>query len=103
MSGFRQISAIGSACGYGAVQSRQADGYYGWPEAAPFDAIVVTAAVPQVPPPLLEQLKPGGRMVLPVGAAFLVQELVLIEKLADRTIRTTSLLPVAFVPLTRTP
>jgi len=91
------------ALGYGAVQTRQADGYYGWPEAAPFDAIVVTAAVPQVPPPLLEQLKPGGRMVLPVGAAFLVQELLLIEKLADRTIRTTSLLPVAFVPLSRTP
>ena len=99
----KEAAARLTALGYGAVQSRQADGYYGWPEAAPFDAIVVTAAVPQVPPPLLEQLKPGGRMVIPVGAAFLVQELLLIEKLADRTIRTTSLLPVAFVPLSRTP
>jgi protein-L-isoaspartate(D-aspartate) O-methyltransferase len=99
----KEAAARLTALGYGAVQTRQADGYYGWPEAAPFDAIVVTAAVPQVPPPLIEQLKPGGRMVLPVGAAFLVQELLLIEKLADRTVRTTALLPVVFVPLTRTP
>ena len=99
----KEAAARLTALGYGAVQTRQADGYHGWPEAAPFDAIVVTAAVPQVPPPLIEQLKPGGRMVLPVGAAFLVQELLLIEKLADRTVRTTALLPVVFVPLTRTP
>ncbi len=92
-----------SDLGYHAVQVREGDGYFGWPEAAPFDAIVVTAAAPQIPPPLLEQLKPGGRMVIPVGAAFLVQQLVLIEKLADGTIRTEALLPVAFVPLTRGP
>ena len=66
---------------------------------APFDGIVVTAAVSQIPPPLLEQLKPGGRMVIPIGAAFLVQQLMLIEKLADGSIRTEALLPVAFVPL----
>jgi protein-L-isoaspartate(D-aspartate) O-methyltransferase len=90
-----------SDLGYHAVHVREGDGYFGWPEAAPFDAIVVTAAVPQIPPPLLRQLKPGGRMIIPIGAAFLVQQLMLIEKLADGTIRTEALLPVAFVPLTR--
>jgi len=88
-----------SELGYGAVNAHHGDGYYGWPDAAPFDGIVVTAAASQIPPPLLEQLKPGGRMVIPIGAAFLVQELMLIEKLADQTIRTEALLPVAFVPL----
>ena len=89
-----------SGLGYTTVHVRRGDGYFGWPEAAPFDAIVVTAAATQIPPPLLEQLNPGGRMVIPVGAAFLVQQLMLIEKLADGTIRTEALLPVAFVPLT---
>jgi protein-L-isoaspartate(D-aspartate) O-methyltransferase len=88
-----------SEFGYDAVHVRRGDGYYGWPEAAPFDGIVVTAAAPQIPRPLLEQLKPGGRMVIPIGAAFLVQQLTLIEKLADESIRTEALLPVAFVPL----
>ena len=92
-----------SDLGYDAVHLRDGDGYLGWPEAAPFDAIVVTAATPQIPPPLLEQLKSGGRMVIPIGAAFLVQQLMLIEKLADGTVRTEALLPVAFVPLTRAP
>ena len=88
-----------SNLGYNAVHVRRGDGYYGWPEAAPFDGIVVTAAASQIPPPLLEQLKTGGRMVIPIGAAFLVQQLMLIEKLADGSIRTQALLPVAFVPL----
>jgi protein-L-isoaspartate(D-aspartate) O-methyltransferase len=88
-----------SDLGYLAVHVRQGDGYYGWPQAAPFDGIVVTAAASQIPPPLLEELKPGGRMVIPIGAAFLVQQLMLIEKLADGSIRTEALLPVAFVPL----
>jgi len=92
-----------SDLGYDTVHVREGDGYFGWPDAAPFDAIVVTAATPQIPPPLLEQLKPGGRMVIPIGAAFLVQQLMLVEKLADGTIRTEALLPVAFVPLTRSP
>ena len=92
-----------SDLGYDAVHVRQGDGYYGWPEAAPFDGIVVTAAAPQIPPPLLEQLKPGGRMVIPIGAAFLVQQLMLIEKLVDGSIRTEALLPVAFVPLVTRP
>jgi protein-L-isoaspartate(D-aspartate) O-methyltransferase len=88
-----------SDLGYDAVHVRRSDGYYGWPEAAPFDGIVVTAAASQIPPPLLEQLKPGGRMVIPIGAAFLVQQLMLIEKLAEGSIHTEALLPVAFVPL----
>lgn len=88
-----------SGLGYDAVHVRRGDGYYGWPEAAPFDGIVVTAAASQIPPPLLEQLKPGGRMVIPIGATFLVQQLMLIEKLGDGSSRTEALLPVAFVPL----
>ena len=100
VSGLAEQAAIRlSALGYDAVHVRQGDGYYGWPEAAPFDGIVVTAAAPQIPPPLLEQVKPGGRMVIPVGATFLVQQLMLIEKLADGSIHTEALLPVAFVPL----
>jgi protein-L-isoaspartate(D-aspartate) O-methyltransferase len=89
-----------SDLGYDTVHIRQGDGYFGWPDAAPFDAIVVTAAASQIPPPLLEQLKPGGRMVIPIGAAFLTQQLMLVEKLADGSIRTEALLPVVFVPLT---
>jgi protein-L-isoaspartate(D-aspartate) O-methyltransferase len=90
-----RLSDLGSH----AIHVREGDGYYGWPEAAPFDGIVVTAAASQIPPPLLEQLKPGGRMVIPIGAAFLVQQLMLFEKLADGSIRIEALLPVAFVPL----
>jgi protein-L-isoaspartate(D-aspartate) O-methyltransferase len=86
--------------GYENVSVRTGDGYYGWPEAGPFDAIVVTAAASHVPPPLLDQLKPGGRMIIPVGSRFLTQELLLIEKEADGRIRTRQLLPVRFVPLT---
>lgn len=86
--------------GYDNVTVRVGDGYYGWPEQAPFDGIVVTAAASHVPPPLLEQLKPGGRMVIPVGSRFLTQQLVLIAKKADGTLQTRQLLPVMFVPLT---
>jgi protein-L-isoaspartate(D-aspartate) O-methyltransferase len=87
--------------GYRNVAVRIGDGYRGWPEAAPFDAIIVTAAPAEIPKPLVEQLKPGGRMVVPVGAAFDVQRLLLIEKQADGTATTTQTLPVRFVPLTR--
>ena len=87
--------------GYGRIELRSGDGYYGWPEAAPFDRILVTAAATHVPPPLIEQLKPGGRMVIPVGAAFMVQHLVLVEKGSEGGIRTRQVLPVRFVPLTR--
>ena len=86
--------------GYRNVHVRMADGYYGWPQVAPFDAIVVTAAAGHVPPPLIKQLKPGGRMVIPVGSTFLVQQLVLVEKDAQGQITTRQILPVRFVPLT---
>jgi protein-L-isoaspartate(D-aspartate) O-methyltransferase len=86
--------------GYRNVHVRVADGYDGWPEEAPFDAIVVTAAADYIPPPLIRQLKDGGRMVIPVGSPFLVQTLMLVEK-EKGEIKTTSLLPVRFVPFRR--
>jgi len=82
------------------VQVRLADGYYGWQEEAPFDAIIVTAAATHIPTPLLEQLKPGGKMIIPVGGQFFTQQLMLIEKLNDGTVSTRQILPVSFVPLT---
>ena len=78
-----------------------ADGYNGWPECGPFDAIVVTAAADHVPPPLVRQLKPGGRMAVPVGGVFATQYLTLVEKTEAGQVRTRQLLPVRFVPLTR--
>lgn len=86
--------------GYSDVEVRNADGYYGWEDHAPFDAILVTAAAGHIPPPLVEQLVPGGRMAIPVGSPFQVQNLVLVEKAADGSVTTRSLLPVQFVPLT---
>lgn len=86
--------------GYKNVEVRVGDGYYGWKEHAPYDGIMVTAAGSNVPPPLIEQLKPGGRMVIPVGGPFMVQQLMLVEKSKDGSIGTRQLLPVAFVPLT---
>jgi len=83
------------------VRTYIGDGYYGVEQAAPFDAIVVTAAASHVPPPLVAQLEPGGRMVIPVGGAFALQHLMLIEKDADGQVRSRQTLPVAFVPLTR--
>jgi len=86
--------------GYTNVQVRVGDGYNGWEEHAPYDSILVTAAASHVPPPLVRQLKAGGRMVIPVGAAFMVQQLMLIEKNLDGTVSTRQILPVTFVPLT---
>ncbi len=86
--------------GYVTAVTRVGDGYFGWPEAAPFDGIVVTAAASYVPPPLVQQLKPGGRMVIPVGRPFMVQQLVLVTKDASGKARTRVLLPVTFVPFT---
>lgn len=83
------------AVGADNVRIRTADGFYGWPEEAPFDAIVVTAAPEKVPDPLLAQLAPGGRMVIPVGGFY--QELKVIERTAEG-FRETSVLPVRFVP-----
>ncbi len=85
------------------VQTRIGDGYYGWEEHGPFDEIVVTAAASHVPPPLIEQLKPDARMVIPVGGAFTKQQLMLVHKHADGRVTTRQLLPVAFVPLIRKP
>jgi protein-L-isoaspartate(D-aspartate) O-methyltransferase len=85
---------------YDNVHTRIGDGYYGWPEAAPFDAILVTAAASHVPPPLVEQLKPGGRLVIPVGSPFMAQQLLFVEKAEDGSVSTRQILPVAFVPLT---
>jgi protein-L-isoaspartate(D-aspartate) O-methyltransferase len=86
--------------GYDTVVTRLGDGYFGWEEHAPFDAIVVTAAASHVPPPLIEQLKPGGRMVIPVGGRFAVQYLLLLEKSAAGEILTRQITAVRFVPLT---
>jgi protein-L-isoaspartate(D-aspartate) O-methyltransferase len=88
--------------GYEHVRVKQGDGYFGWEEFAPFDAIVVTAAADHIPPPLIEQLRDGGRMVIPVGSPFRTQMLMLVTREGD-DIRTESLLPVRFVPFTRDP
>jgi protein-L-isoaspartate(D-aspartate) O-methyltransferase len=86
--------------GYTSVVLRTGDGGLGWPELAPFDAIVVTAAAPDIPPALIAQLRPSGRMVIPVGPRHGDQELVLLYKDADGDVTSKSILPVAFVPLT---
>jgi protein-L-isoaspartate(D-aspartate) O-methyltransferase len=83
--------------GYGNVEVRAGDGYQGWPEAAPFDGIVVTAAAPRIPEPLQAQLRDGGRLVLPVGDDW--QELVVVTRRGDR-FETKQVLPVRFVPMT---
>lgn len=93
------------ALGYKNVEVRIGDGYYGWPEKAPFDCIVVTAAANHIPPPLIEQLKPGGRLVIPVGNPFQTQRLVLVTKgkKGRRDIRVQDIMPVIFVPLVSKP
>jgi protein-L-isoaspartate(D-aspartate) O-methyltransferase len=88
-----------SELGFRNVHVRQGDGYYGWEEKAPFDAIIVTCAGGHIPPPLLRQLKNGGRMILPVGGPFLTQILVFVEKSADGSVSQRNVLPVAFVRL----
>jgi protein-L-isoaspartate(D-aspartate) O-methyltransferase len=86
--------------GYKNIITKNADGYFGWEKSAPFDAIVVTAAAEYIPPPLIKQLKDGGKMIIPVGTPFVTQMLILVEKKGEE-IFTTNLLPVRFVPLTR--
>ena len=88
------------ALGYTNITTRLGDGYYGWEEHGPFDAIVVTAAASHVPPPLIKQLKTGGRMVIPVGSRFMTQDLLLLEKSANGEIITRQYGAVRFVPLT---
>ena len=95
----RKAAATLARLGYANVKTRIGDGYLGWPEAAPFDAIVVTAAPDHIPPALIAQLKPGGRMVIPVGT--LSQELMVVRKAADGSTLNETIVPVRFVPLTR--
>lgn len=87
--------------GHKNVEVRIGDGYYGWSEKAPFDCIVVTAAANHIPPPLIEQLKPGGRLVVPIGNPFQTQRLMLVTKgsKGPRDIRVQDIMPVSFVPL----
>jgi len=85
--------------GYGNIEVKIGDGYQGWPEKTPFDAIVVAAAAPQIPQALVDQLKPGGRMVIPVGGSGEIQYLKLITKRADGGVDEKRVLPVRFVPL----
>ena len=87
--------------GYDNVTTKLGDGYYGWEEHAPFDAIVVTAAASHVPPPLVQQLRPGGHMIIPVGGRFMIQQLLLLEKTDDDEVITRQIAAVSFVPLTR--
>jgi protein-L-isoaspartate(D-aspartate) O-methyltransferase len=96
----KQAQETLTASGYRNVQVKIGDGYYGWPEHGPFDAIVVTAAASHVPLPLVKQLKPLGKMVIPIGAPFMTQQLMLVEKAEDGSITSRLILPVQFVPLT---
>src|SRR6266699_2460561 len=96
----RRAKQVLGELGYRNIEVRIGDGYGGWPEAAPFDSIIVTAAPAEVPRPLIDQLKPGGRMVIPVGGPSDVQQLLLVEKQSDGRTTTRRTLPVRFVPLT---
>jgi protein-L-isoaspartate(D-aspartate) O-methyltransferase len=97
----KQAAARLAALGHRNVTAKSGDGYRGWPEHAPFDAIMVTAGALDVPPALVEQLKPGGKLVIPVGAQSIAQQLLVIDKDASGKTITRSVLAVRFVPLTR--
>ena len=86
--------------GYNNIEVRNDDGYYGWPEHAPYDGIIVTAAAPHIPRPLIDQLRPGARLVIPVGLPYSYQELMVVEKRANDEIEVRKVLGVGFVPLT---
>lgn len=89
-----------NSLGYSNVAVRTDDGYFGWPEHAPYDGIIVTAAAPHIPQPLIDQLKVGARLVIPVGFPHSYQELMVVEKMADGEIKAQTILGVSFVPLT---
>ena len=95
-----RADALLDSLGYDNVHVRAGDGWRGWPEAAPFDRILVTAAAPEMPMDLLAQLAPGGRMILPLGPAGGTQRLILVEKREDGSTHTEDLFPVRFVPVT---
>ena len=96
---YKKASKTLKLIGYNTIKTRQGDGYFGWPEAAPFDAIMITAAVDHIPPPLLKQLKDGGRLALPLGNPFSYQNLVLVTKTSDDLI-VKQVTGVLFVPMT---
>lgn len=91
-----------SGLGITNIETHCGDGYLGWPDCAPYDGIIVTAAAPRIPPPLIEQLKPGARLVIPVGMRYMPQQLLVVEKRHDGSLSRKNTLPVAFVPLTGT-
>jgi protein-L-isoaspartate(D-aspartate) O-methyltransferase len=98
--GERTIQLL-TSLGYGAnLKVKIGDGYFGWEEYAPYDAIIVTAAAGHVPPPLIEQLKPGGRIVIPIGGVYQVQNLMVLTKTDEGKVYTKNVLPVRFVPMT---
>jgi protein-L-isoaspartate(D-aspartate) O-methyltransferase len=97
----RSAESILDRLGYDNVTVRVGDGYQGWPEEAPFDRIIVTAAPEEIPQKLVEQLKPGGRMILPVGPQLRGQDLLILEKDGEGKVETTQLFPVRFVPMVR--
>ena len=99
----REAARALAAAGYRNVQTRIGDGYAGWPDEAPFDGIIVTAATPYVPQPLIDQLKNGGRLVIPLGEPQGVQSLFVIDKDVRGTVTRRKVLDVRFVPLTRRP
>ncbi len=96
----RQAQTRLQRLGFDAIEVRIGDGYYGWPEHAPFDAIIVTAAANHIPPPLVKQLGVGGKMIIPVGSRFSTQELILITRVNQDELVTRQVLPVRFVPFT---
>ena len=97
----QSAAAVLKSLGVRNVTVRCGDGYQGWTEEAPFDRIILTAAPPEIPQALVDQLRPGGRMVAPAGGSTFAQSLVVINKLADGSVRKRSVIPVAFVPMVR--
>jgi protein-L-isoaspartate(D-aspartate) O-methyltransferase len=95
----RQSKKLLDNLGYRNIRCRTGNGYMGWPEAAPFDGIIVTCAPDKIPPPLINQLAVGGRMVIPISYSSNVQDLLLLEKLANGKLKKTNLIPVLFVPM----
>ena len=96
----RKANELFDRLNYSNIKRKVGDGYYGWEEYAPFDAIIVTAAASHIPPQLIKQLKPNGRMIIPVGGRFLTQQLVLVTVDDTCQAKTRQILPVQFVPLT---
>ncbi|MBV1914775.1 MAG: hypothetical protein KUG72_05275 [Pseudomonadales bacterium] len=97
----QQASETLASLGYNNVHVSIGDGYNGWPDFAPYDGIIVTAAAPEIPEPLIDQLKPNGRMVIPIGDQWGVQELTLVTKDSNGSIKTSNILGVSFVPFIR--